>query len=162
MKCQAWPGGNCRAHACSSQWGWLRTRWGWQLPWVPGCLSPPRPSFMTPGAADWRALNTSDHLCWHQPSWASRLHRSKLCTYACVSYKIRSPISVSLRLAQAPNSFCTDKHHTFVSPVVCQLQGGISREEQGRAAKIITSFGSRVTNLSSVRGNRHHPAAVCL
>lgn len=41
MKPQAWPGGSCRAHAGSCQWGWLRTRWGWQLPWVPGACPHP-------------------------------------------------------------------------------------------------------------------------
>lgn len=86
-----------------------------------------------------------------------------LVSCACQSHKIHSPRrSVAPGLVQAPNSFCTDKH-TFVSPVVCWLWGGISQEEQGRAARIITSFWiQRVTNLSWGRCSRHHPAAVCL
>lgn len=165
MKPQAWPGGSCRAHAGSSLQGWLRTRWGWWLPWVPGCLSPPRPSFTTPGAVERRELNTPPR--FRPPLLApaklslQTLHWSKCCASACVSYKTHSSTSVSLRLAQAPNTFCTDMHHT-VSPVVCLLQGR-SQEEQGRAAKIISSFWIQgVTDLSSGRCSRHHPAAVCL
>lgn len=91
----------------------------------------------------------SDHLCWHQPSWASRLHWSKCCTFACVSYKTPSPRIMSLRLAQAPNGFCTDKHHTFVSPVVCWLQGGISQEEQGCQDHNFILDTENLSNLSS-------------
>lgn len=143
-----------------------KERQGWWLPLVPGVLSPSRPSATTPGAVERTKHSTQVQTTFAKLSLQT-LHSSQCCTFAwcpvpAKATKSTAPGEVCPK-AQAPNSFCTDKHRAFVSPVVCWLQGGISQEEQGRAAKIITLSGIQsVTNLSRGRRSRHHPAAVHL
>lgn len=153
----------------SSQRGWLRKGEAGGCLWYQGCCPHLGPQQQPQELL--RELNTPPR--YKPPLLApaklslQTLHRSKCCTFAwcpvpAKATKSTAPGEVCPK-AQAPNSFCTDKHRAFVSPVVCWLQGGISQEEQGRAAKIITLSGIQsVTNLSRGRRSRHHPAAVHL